>query len=377
MNDNATDDQPMALLDRINPKFRPVWNDRSARDQAALAAYFLPHRSSKPVIEPTRPRVVKWYCPFAAQTDFPSGHRYCINVYTGCSHGCVYCYAAAYSPDTAAAKDRFERLVDKDMEDLEQFDVPAAPVHLSNSTDPFQPLEEQCGHTRYALERIVAHRKRFTAVVILTKNPLLPVRLGYVSLLKNLISLRSDHPKSAEFSQKRLPGFLMEVSLAFWREEARAAYDPFGPSVQERIEGIRALHDAGIPLALRIDPLFPRSPVTSEPVRSMQDFGLPEAQTMEDLGNLVELAKQARVRHAIYSPAKIVQPRRRKLCDQMRALRTVYEAMAKHSKLVFRGGSWRLPNDIAEQRVIAPFLEICRTAGVSAKHCRRNLIETL
>ncbi len=377
MRDDSTDVQLNQLIDRVNPKFRPVWNGRSPRDQAALAAYFLPHKSSKPVIEPTRPRVVKWYCPFASQDDFPSGHRYCINVYTGCSHGCVYCYAAAYEPDTASAKARFERLVDKDMEDLERFDVPAAPVHLSNSTDPFQPLEGRFGHTRYALERIIAYRNRFTTVVILTKNPLLPVRLGYIDLLKELASIPSDHPKSEEFSQEGLPGFLMEVSLAFWKEDRRAAYDPSAPTVEERIEGIRALGEADIHLALRIDPLFPCSPVTSEPLRSMQDFGLPEAQTMEDLGNLVELARQAKVRHVIYSPAKIVQPRGRKLCDRMRALRAVYEAMARPSKLVFRGGSWRLPQDVANAQIASPFLEICKAKDVPAKHCRQNLIETL
>jgi DNA repair photolyase len=125
------------------------------------------------------------YCPFAHQKDFPTGHRYCINVYTGCQDGCVYCHAT-YEPEHPGCKRDFEEMIRKDMEDLERFDVPPAPVHLSNSTDPFQPLEEKHGHTKIAMEQILAHRNRFTTVTILTKNPLLTVQLGYGDLLRRL-----------------------------------------------------------------------------------------------------------------------------------------------------------------------------------------------
>ena len=73
-------EKALDLAGRVDPKYRPVWDAYPPEQQAALAAYFLPHNSQKPVLGPTRPRVVKWYCPFAAQCDFPSGQRYCINV---------------------------------------------------------------------------------------------------------------------------------------------------------------------------------------------------------------------------------------------------------------------------------------------------------
>ncbi len=95
----------------------------------------------------------------------------------------------------------------------------------------------------------------------------------------------------------------MEVSLAFWREEARCHYDPGAPSVEDRIAGLHALHTAGIPLVLRIDPLFPRSPLPTKPPTTVADFGLPEAQTLDDLEQLVTLAKELQVRHVVYSPA--------------------------------------------------------------------------
>ena len=104
-------DAALLLVDKVAAKFRPTWDGRPSAEQAALAMYFLPHGSAKPVLEPTRPRLIKWYCPFACQSEFPSGHRYCINVYTGCEHRCVYCYAMSYSPETAATKARFEQML--------------------------------------------------------------------------------------------------------------------------------------------------------------------------------------------------------------------------------------------------------------------------
>lgn len=363
------------LIARVHPKYKPVWDGLPFIAQLALALYFLPHNSRKDVLEPTRPRVVKWYCPFAAQCDFPTGHRYCTNVYTGCAHDCEYCYAHAYEPDDVATKKDFERLITKDMEDLERFDVPPAPVHLSNSTDPFQPLEAQAGHTRLALEQILRHRRRFTTVTMLTKNPNLPVRLGYVDLFRELGTLPKDHPRCEDFLQRKQPGFVIQVSLAFWREEAAACYDPGAPTVVDRIAGLQALQAAGIPLVLRIDPLLPRSPLPIEPFTTLEAFGLPEAQTLEDLEHLVALARDLRVRHVVYSALKVVQPRGRKLAPTMQALREVYKACARPGKTIFRGGSWRLPNEIARDHVVQPFLDLCRRYDVPAKYCKHDLIE--
>jgi DNA repair photolyase len=369
-------EEALDLVARLDQKYAPAWDAYTAKERAALAAYFLPHNSQKSVLGPTRPRVVKWYCPFAAQCDFPSGHRYCINVYTGCAHECTYCYATAYSPNHASAKPAFERLIAKDIDDLERFGVPAAPVHISNSTDPFQPLEEQHRHTRVALEQLLLHRRRFTTVTVLTKNPLRPVRLGYLDLLRALGTLPEDHPQRGDFERDGGPGLVIEVSLAFWREDACREYDRCAPSVGERIEGLKALRDAGIPLVLRIDPLFPHTTSTDVAALSFGDFGLIEPQTLDDLDQLVGLARELRVRHVVYSPAKITQPRGRKLSGTMRALRDFYRACVAPEKLDFRGGSWRLPRDVAQHMIVRPFLDLCKRRGVRAKYCKQNLTET-
>ncbi len=118
----------LSLAGRVHPKYRPVFEKMNKKDRAAVALYFLPHGSKKDLLEVTRPRVVKWYCPFADQREFPSGHRYSINVYTGCEHKCQYCYVTGYSDRRPDCKSRFRQDLCKDLEALEVFDVPPAPV---------------------------------------------------------------------------------------------------------------------------------------------------------------------------------------------------------------------------------------------------------
>lgn len=362
-------------VDRIHPSFRPIWDAASDTDRVALSRYFLPQSSAKTWLEPTRPKVIKWYCPFAAQSVFPSGHRYCINTYVGCAHNCVYCYANGYTLDRVAPKENFEKLVDKDIADLDRFDVPPAPVHLSNSTDPLQEgLEARLRHTRYALEQILTHRNRFTTVTILTKNPCLAVRDNYMDLFRQLSAIPNDHPRHELFATHSLPGFQIEMSLAFWRDEASAFYDPAAPSVGERKAAIIALSAAGIPVVLRIDPLFPRSPVANG--KRLADFGLPEAQPLDDLRSLAQFAREVNARHVVYSPVKVVQPRRRKMTPAMMQVKEVYRAMSYPAKPVWRGGSFRLPKDMTDREILQPFLRICEEVGVKAKFCMTNLIET-
>jgi hypothetical protein len=57
-------------------------------------------------------------------------------------------------------------------------------------------------------------------------------------------------------------------------------------------------------------------------------------------------------------------------------MKRVYEHEAAGQALNFRGGSWRLPENIAKQFVINPFIDLCRQYSVDAKPCKANLINT-
>lgn len=367
-------DKGLSLARRLHPKYSPAFDKLIARDRAAAALYFLPHASEKDVLEVTRPRVIKWYCPFADQREFPSGHRYCINVYTGCEHQCQYCYATGYIAAEPNCKNRFRQDLCKDLEALAAYDVPPAPVHLSNSTDPLQPLEEQHRHTLFVLERLAEHRNRFTTVTLLTKNPAVLMDDRYVQVLHRLGELPPDHPRRTLFDAKGYPPLRVECSLAFFNDDRRRLLDPAAPSVESRMEALRFLRMEGLPVFLRIDPLFPRDPLGGG--KMMADFGLPDVQSLRDLDGLVSFSRELSAGHIIYSVAKITRRKQGDLPPVMERMKRVYQHLSAGQPLVFHGGSWRLPESISAPLVLKPFLELCRRYSIPAKPCKTNLITT-
>jgi DNA repair photolyase len=364
----------LEIAERVNTKYKPVFDKFPPAQRAALAWYFLPHKSNKQVIDVTRPGVVKWYCPFADQREFPSGHRYCINVYAGCSHGCKYCYAQSYEPNQARCKDNFKKKLLKDLAEIEEFNLPPAPVHLSNSTDAFQPLELQQKLALYTLQQLQRYRRYFTSITILTKNPAVLAKPEYLKALNGLVSLPADHPRRDLFNNKAIPALRVEISLAFWDEDDAEFYDPCAPAVAQRTAAIERLRQNNIPVVLRIDPLLPRNPLPGG--KYLADFQLPDAQSLPALEKLIRFAAENGVLHIVYSVAKIVAPRYKLITEAMQQLKRVYEYVASPDKLIFRGGSWRLPHNIAQKHIVEPFLEICDNYGIKAHLCKRNLLST-
>lgn len=96
-----------------------------------------------------------------------------VNLYTGCSHGCLYCYCPAilhktradFHTNVAPKKDALERL-SKDAQKLAEAGDDRE-ILLSFMTDPYQPLETKERITRKAIKVLIAHNLRFT---ILTKG---------------------------------------------------------------------------------------------------------------------------------------------------------------------------------------------------------------
>jgi len=364
----------LSLASRVHQKYAPVFKKLPPRDRAALALYFLPHRSRKDVLEVTRPRVIKWYCPFADQRAFPSGHRYCINVYTGCEHECQYCYASGYVARQAGCKHAFRANLVKDLDALDTYDVRPAPVHISNSTDPLQSLEEEHRHTLYALTKLAERRHRFTTVTVLTKNPAVLTDEHYLRALHRLNKLPADHPCSARFAENGYSPLRVECSLAFRDDHSRKLLDRAAPSVESRMAAIRFLRKEGLSVFVRIDPLFPRDPLPGG--KKMSDFGLPDIQPAADLEDLIRFARAVGAGHVVYSVGKITRPRFGTLPPVMEKMKRVYEYLSPEQPLVSRGGSWRLPANIASSLVVEPFLNLCRQYSVEAKTCKANLIST-
>jgi DNA repair photolyase len=192
--------------------------------------------------------------------------------------------------------------------------------------------------------------------------------------LLEISRLPPTHPRHEHFQTNDLSPLWLEVSLAFWNDPTRQFLEPGAPSIQSRLDAVAQLQQAGVPVALRIDPLFPRDPLC-DAGKTMSDFGLFDFQSHDDLQNLVSFAKQAGIKKIIYSPLKITKPRMGGFTEVIMRIKDVYEHVAR-TPLEYRGNSWRLPHADTQRVLFDPLLKLCTDAGIQAKNCKENLLMT-
>ncbi len=170
--------------------------------------------------------------------------RYSVNPYRGCYHGCAYCYARpSHEYLGFGAGTDFERkiMVKRKAATLlrEAFDRlswKGELIAFSGDTDCYQPLEASWELTRQCLEVCLGYRN---PIGIVTKSPL--IRRD-IPLLQDLVRQASCH---------------VMISIAFSDEDDARAMDAYAPAPRLRLEAMRALTDAGIPVGLLIAPVIP------------------------------------------------------------------------------------------------------------------------
>jgi DNA repair photolyase len=167
-----------------------------------------------------------------------------INPYRGCEHGCVYCYARpshaflGLSPgldfeSRLFAKAGAARVLEKE---LRKPNYRPRPIMLGANTDPYQPIERQRRITRGILEVLAAFNHPLT---ITTKSAL----------------VARDIDILAPMAERRLVGVAISVTTL----DARLArtMEPRAASPRRRLETIRALAAAGIPVKVLVAPVIP------------------------------------------------------------------------------------------------------------------------
>ena len=171
-------------------------------------------------------RVLKPFDPWKSELC-TCGRKYSLNPYTGCYHSCLYCYASSYIKNFffPRAKRNFVKMLERDAEEADKGVV----VSISNSTDPYQPLEKKHMLTRKSLEILREHDFK---VLVVTKSDLVARDIDVLSSMRCAVSITITG-RSGE------------------RLETRA------PPMERRIEAIIKLYEAGIPVILRLDPLIP------------------------------------------------------------------------------------------------------------------------
>ena len=181
------------------------------------------------------------------KTAIPS-FDYCINPYVGCGHGCRYCYASFMKRFTGHLEPWGEfidikvnapYLLRKQLKRARQ-----GIVALSTVTDPYQPIEKKYQLTRKCLEALLEVQ---FSVNLLTRSPLC---LRDIDLLKQF--------------RKVEVGF----SITTHNEGIKKIFEPYSPSIQARVNTLRALRQEKIRTYVFIGPMLPLDP---KPLVAMLD----------------------------------------------------------------------------------------------------------
>ncbi|MGL4599183.1 MAG: PA0069 family radical SAM protein [Bacteroidia bacterium] len=178
------------------------------------------------------------------KVDSPDLKGLSMNPYQGCEHGCIYCYARnAHEYWGYSAGLDFERkiMVKENAPELLHQELSKASwkpevIMFSGNTDCYQPLERKFEITRRMLEVLLRFKH---PAAIITKNSL--VRRD-IDLLQQLAKYNLVH---------------VMISITGLDESLRSKLEPRTASYKQRLETIRTLADAGIPVGVMTAPIIP------------------------------------------------------------------------------------------------------------------------
>ncbi len=156
--------------------------------------------------------------------------KYSLSPYTGCGHGCLYCYARSYIRgfDNPRPKKDFLKRVQVELKRLPDNSF----ITIANSSDPYQPIENDYRLTESLLKLLKEFNHR---LMLVTKSDLI---LRDIDLIK-------------KFSR-----IVVAISITTLNPELARILEPFAPPPERRIETVKKLSEL-IPVAVRVDPLIP------------------------------------------------------------------------------------------------------------------------
>ncbi len=167
-----------------------------------------------------------------------------MNPYQGCEHGCIYCYARntheywGYS----AGLDFERKIIVKEnaaeilAKQLSNKNWQPEGIMFSGNTDCYQPLEKKFGITRKMLQVLLKFRH---PAGMITKNSL--IRRD-IDILSEMAKLNLVH---------------VMITITGLDESLRLKLEPRTATYVQRLETIRELSDAGIPVGVMVAPIIP------------------------------------------------------------------------------------------------------------------------
>ncbi|WP_336513936.1 PA0069 family radical SAM protein [Pollutibacter soli] len=179
------------------------------------------------------------------KVDSPDLHfDYSMNPYSGCEHGCIYCYAR-----NAHEYHGFSAGIDFESKIIVRRNAPQllhdflmrpswepAPIMLSGNTDCYQPAEQTYRLTRQLLEVCLRFKQ---PVNIITKN---------AGVLKDLDVI-------SELARLKLVSIVLTITSL--DEKIRRVMEPRTTTAKQKFETMRQLAEAGIRVGVMIGPVIP------------------------------------------------------------------------------------------------------------------------
>lgn len=170
--------------------------------------------------------------------------RVSLNPYRGCEHGCSYCYARPtheYLGLSAGIDFESRILVKERAPELLRAELAASAwqpqwLALSGVTDAYQPIERRLELTRRCLAVLVEYRN---PVGIVTKNAL-------VARDVDLLAALARHRAVS-----------VAISVTTLDPELRRVMEPRTSPIAARLEAIRTLTEAGVPVGVMVAPVIP------------------------------------------------------------------------------------------------------------------------
>ena len=221
--------------------------------------------------------------------------KYSLNPYTGCGHRCTYCYITGYIRDAFNPRKK-ENLLGAVLRELRRLE-PGAVVALGNSTDPYQPMEARYGDTRAVLKALV---ERGFRVIVTTKSPL---------VLKDLDIIARGR-------------VVVQITITTLRSDVARKLEPNAPDPRARLEAVRKLAEAGVPVTVRYDPIVP---------------GVNEGDYEEVIG----AAAEAGARHVVASTFKARRDGLRRVMEAFPEAKPLLEELYLRRGRWFRGYVYR------------------------------------
>ena len=157
--------------------------------------------------------------------------KYSLNPYSGCEHGCVYCFAPGYT-HSDFSKWRVVRVKTNIVERLsKEIDHTEGMIGLGTVTDAYQAAEGRFRLSRLCLE-LIHDKKR--SVSIITKSPLVLRDLDILSDMESVVAftITNTDPKICRITE------------------------PGAPVASERLDALKKLVENGIETCVFIAPVL-------------------------------------------------------------------------------------------------------------------------